>query len=129
MFKLSSRAGSVSIDGVQIIKSADQTVDAIDNVADDSEFSWGSVYRQDCQAAIRSDVWYHGFSEESDLELVTNKASRRNQLSQHVGGGLVHAVSDSLTHTSNKWRTPADPHTHLNNKNTHLTVLARCKYY
>lgn len=38
-------------------------------------------------------------------------------------------VYDSLTHTSNNCRTPADPHTHLNNKNTHLTVFRRCKYH
>lgn len=32
MFKLSSRAGSVSFDGAQIIQRADQTVDVIGNV-------------------------------------------------------------------------------------------------
>lgn len=38
MFELSSRAGSVSFDSLQIIKSADQTVDVIGNlnVADGS---------------------------------------------------------------------------------------------
>ncbi len=128
MFELSSRAESVSPDSIQVIKSANQTVDVTVTVtaADDSVFAWGSVCRQGCQAAIGSDVWYHEFS--AELKSLTQSEASRYQLSQRRGEP-VHVVCNSLTHTSNNCRTPADPHTHRNDKNTHLTLFWRCKYH
>lgn len=132
MFKLSSRAaGSVNCDSIQIIKSADQTVNVIGNVngADGSDICPRvclSSGLSSCYQVRRVMSWiFCGAPVWLRVGQIANKASR-NQLSQQQRGP-VHVGRDSLTRTHQTTVRP--PHTHLNNKNTHLALFWRCRYH